>query len=509
MLEQQSYLADHGLEHQILLQSLLVDFGDSREARNVLFNEVYAYQNAVKEILLALNVSINDRLTRNTAIFSQAKSEQLDFEAQINSLQFFVLAAFLLLFLLFFINSKRVEKSFRLHSLQTVPASIAQADSYPQESLKESNPNVSDKEKTVLLELLNFTTRTQLASILGTIQTLKDSPSLSAEQKRFAESSINASRKLKTILDFEIDYLNLRSGDFSINQEKTDLVSVLARLENEFRQKCRAKNLDFFIDIGNLGSRYWMLDARRFKRLIKYYLNDSLENTEKGFIHLFVRSSSNGKLFIEVRDSGSRLKVENTGLGGERCSEMSELSCKDDGTTLIEFVCCQMVKAMGGEVDRKGIANLGNIVSFSLQLTMISEDEFLDTNIKCHPLPKERKFKNILIVEDDLVNQMMVSSFLRRLGYSCFAVDDGSKVLDAMRDSEFDLILMDCHMQGVDGFEAAEKVRIVNNLIPIVALSADISLHNRERCFASGMNDFLEKPIKIETLSNAMDLHLF
>ncbi|CAN8139361.1 hypothetical protein THIOSC15_1480002 [uncultured Thiomicrorhabdus sp.] len=88
MLEQQSYLADHGLEHQILLQSLLVDFGDSREARNVLFNEVYAYQNAVKEILLALNVSINDRLTRNTAIFSQAKSEQLDFEAQIIACNF-------------------------------------------------------------------------------------------------------------------------------------------------------------------------------------------------------------------------------------------------------------------------------------------------------------------------------------------------------------------------------------------------------------------------------------
>jgi CheY-like chemotaxis protein len=119
--------------------------------------------------------------------------------------------------------------------------------------------------------------------------------------------------------------------------------------------------------------------------------------------------------------------------------------------------------------------------------------------------------KSILVVEDNLVNQMVASLCLQKLGYAVQVAEDGFAAVDAFSSKRFDLILMDCHMPRMDGATATKKIREMGGYglkIPILALTADVFQAERDRCMAAGMNDFLSKPIRAELLKSKLEFWL-
>ena len=113
--------------------------------------------------------------------------------------------------------------------------------------------------------------------------------------------------------------------------------------------------------------------------------------------------------------------------------------------------------------------------------------------------------ERILVVEDNLTNRLVVMAQLKKLGYEAFAVEDGAKAVKAMEDGSFDLILMDCEMPVLDGYEATRSIRRSGNTaVPIIALSAHAMSSNRETCLAAGMDYFLSKPLDIQRLGRTL-----
>lgn len=114
----------------------------------------------------------------------------------------------------------------------------------------------------------------------------------------------------------------------------------------------------------------------------------------------------------------------------------------------------------------------------------------------------------LLIVEDNVINQLVAVEMVRRLGYSCDVVASGAEALDALVERTYSAVLMDCYMPVMDGFAATEELRRREGEVhhtPVIAVTAGVMEENRERCFASGMDDYLTKPVRLETLGTVLD----
>lgn len=114
---------------------------------------------------------------------------------------------------------------------------------------------------------------------------------------------------------------------------------------------------------------------------------------------------------------------------------------------------------------------------------------------------------HLLLVEDNQVNQMVATAMLKKLGYTVSIASNGREALNEVLSSEFDLILMDCHMPVMDGFEAASRIREYPqfNAVPIIALTANVMEGDRDRCLSAGMNDYMTKPYDRETLARMLE----
>jgi CheY-like chemotaxis protein len=116
---------------------------------------------------------------------------------------------------------------------------------------------------------------------------------------------------------------------------------------------------------------------------------------------------------------------------------------------------------------------------------------------------------SVLAVDDDPVNQLVVAEMLKALGCDVDVVADGRQALQAVQRKQYDIVFMDCHMPGMDGYEAARRIRAAEDTssrrTPIVALTADSLASDRERCLAAGMDDFLTKPVRSSHLSTMIE----
>jgi CheY-like chemotaxis protein len=122
-----------------------------------------------------------------------------------------------------------------------------------------------------------------------------------------------------------------------------------------------------------------------------------------------------------------------------------------------------------------------------------------------HTAPSRPTAVPVLVVDDSLINRLVTSRMLEHLGYATVTVDSGEAALAALVDTAFSVILTDCYMPEMDGFTLAEKIRVEDARIPILAMTADVLDETRERCLQAGMNDCLTKPVRIEQLQHAIE----
>ena len=339
--------------------------------------------------------------------------------------------------------------------------------------------------------------RTPLNGMIGSLN-LMDQDKLTAEDAEHLDTVRKSSGLLTTIINDILDYSKIEAGRFSLDSHVVDLEELIKEVEQFYRPIATEKGLLLDAKLVNLTQRYVMGDGIRMKQILNNYLNNALKFTSQGNLHLTLEQLPDDAIKFSVEDTGIGINPEDI---SELFTDFSQVNTGANrsfgGTGLGLAISKRLAILMGGEVGVESTFGEGSCFWATLRPEASSREAYEQQN-QTQKLGDVENLEGmsakVLLVEDNKVNQTVARKLLEKQGCKVTIANHGVEALDALQSAAFDLILMDCQMPIMDGFEATRKIRQSGNDIPIIALTANAQLSDRDACLEAGMNDFLSKP---------------
>ena len=365
--------------------------------------------------------------------------------------------------------------------------------------------------KSQFLATMSHEVRTPMNGILGMAQLLA-LPQLQDDKRvQYAQTVLNAGHTLQSLLNDILDLSKVEAGKLMLESVAFAVDTLVGDICSLFVQTANAKGLQ--IDTtwqGPTGSCY-LGDPHRLRQMLSNLVGNAIKFTDRGFVRIVVseieRQSQNVVLLFSVSDSG-------IGITNEQQSRLFMPFSQADSSTTRQFggsglglsIVSRLAQLMGGEVGVDSQPGQGSRFWFRVRVALLAEA------LESHYVPEVSVpdlTGTILIAEDNLVNRMVIMAVLDELdasGLTVTVVEDGQQALDFVTQGGApDFVLMDVQMPVMSGLEATEKIRLWEAdhgkpHLPIVALTANAYEEDRQKCLASGMDDFMAKPIDIKKL---------
>ncbi|HET7525902.1 MAG TPA: ATP-binding protein [Burkholderiaceae bacterium] len=394
-----------------------------------------------------------------------------------------------------------LEKQRRTLQAQTVELEQARAQA--------ESANVA---KSQFLATISHEFRTPLNGILGTTELLLDSP-LTPSQRRFAKTAHLSASALLALVDDVIDLSRIEAGKFTLRSTAFDLRALVDEAMDMMAAIARDKPISLERRLPSQLPARLVGDPVRLRQLLVNLLHNGVKFTERGSVTLAVTLLGHDamgalRLRFEVRDTGPGIAQDYLDSVFEAFTQAdASTTRRHGGSGLGLAIAKDLTELMGGRLGVESRLGEGSLFWFELAL-----QPAVAAPVKATPPPIEMgEFAaHVLLAEDDSVNQMVVEAMLTRLGCVVEVVADGNAALGAAMRRRYDLILMDCHMPQMDGFEATRRIRDDEfergrGHTPIVALTADALAGDRERCLESGMDDYMTKPVSSAMLAACVE----
>jgi len=350
--------------------------------------------------------------------------------------------------------------------------------------------------------------RTPMNGITGMISLLLDTP-LSPQQRDYAETISQSAEALLIIINDILDFSKIEAGKLELERIDFDPRETVEGIRKLFTPRAQLKGLKLECHIESTLSPLLHGDPGRLRQILANLTDNAIKFTDKGEVVIEVRlreeTSSDMVVHFEVRDTG-------IGIAPQAASRLFQSFSQADGSTTRKYggtglglaISKQLVELMGGEIGMESKPGKGSRFWFTARMAKQSESApgtKLPTCKMAGTIPRSLR---VLVAEDNSVNQKVIQHMLQRFGIEPEIAANGLEAVQAASHSRFDLILMDCQMPELDGFEATTKIRRGERSHgthqPIVAMTANAMPGDRERCLASGMDDYLVKPLKPESL---------
>lgn len=348
--------------------------------------------------------------------------------------------------------------------------------------------------------------RTPLNGVIGTLDMLK-MDKLNPEQTELLGLAWDSSQYLLELINNILDFSRLEAGRLEVDASDFALQPLIDGVINMFRQPAAGKKLTLTARIAANVPPVLNGDPARIRQILINLLGNALKFTEHGAVTLTVESSADGRqLRFAVRDSG-------IGIAGDQQSAIfdsftqadSSMTRRYGGSGLGLAICKQIVRLLGGDIGVDSTPGQGSNFWFTTPCVAgLSAPSALPA--------AERQIKQsarILIAEDNLTNQIVATGMLRLLGCTSGIARNGIEAVTQWRDGDWDLILMDCSMPEMDGFQATAAIRSLETgsgrYTPIVAMTANTLPADVESCLMAGMDDHLGKPLTLEMLASRLE----
>ena len=357
--------------------------------------------------------------------------------------------------------------------------------------------------------------RTPMNGVIGMTELLLET-SLNQEQRDCAATVRDSAGALLTVINDILDFSKIEAGKLEIERIDMDLRATVLEVARLLAVQARKKDLEVtaYIDPSLPGTVKG--DAGRLRQVLFNLVNNAVKFTEKGEVSIDMKVTDRDERGMTVR-----CEVRDTGIGiaADRIDGLFKPFTQIDATTTRRFggsglglsIVRQLVSLMGGETGVTSSAGAGSIFWFTTRVETSCPTAGLEASVRdLHPLtrnsvpnddqrsqPVGRKYR-ILLAEDNAVNQKVASRTLEKLGYLVDVVADGRLAVQAWHAGHYDLILMDCQMPELDGYEATREIRVLEagrGRIPIIALTAHAMKGAAEQCTRAGMDAHLTKPI--------------
>lgn len=369
--------------------------------------------------------------------------------------------------------------------------------------------------------------RTPLNAIIGMTEMLLDSE-LADEQREYARTIAASAQALLRIVEDVLDFSRISAGELKLEQSEFVPAEVIKDVVEAYAQAAAAKGIELSAELDrSVPDGPLIGDAERLTQVLINLVDNALKFTARGRVLIRVAEETH-----TAEQSVLHFVVSDTGIGipPEAQRTLFQIFSKGDtsmsrshgGAGVGLPLAAKIVAAMGGTIGVESVPDKGSSFWFtaalrkpgaasvaaskpSRRLSRIAR--VADSASTPGDLPVQSTVR-ILVAEDNPVNQKVMLTMLRKLGYSAEVAVNGLEAITAVTQRPYDIVLMDCQMPELDGYEATRRIRRQGGRfarIPIVGVTAHALSGDREKCLAAGMDEYLSKPIMIQGLAEALN----
>jgi len=354
------------------------------------------------------------------------------------------------------------------------------------------------KAKQQFLSNMSHEIRTPMNAIIGFTKVVLKTD-LTAKQKEYLTAIKMSGDALIVLINDILDLAKVDAGKMTFEQIPFKLASSVSAMVHLFETKMQEKNLQLVKEYDGIIPEVLVGDPVRLHQIILNLVGNAVKFTTKGKITVSVNlvDEDEEKVTIQfsVADTGIGIKEDKMDTIFDNFQQASSGTSRlYGGTGLGLAIVKQLVEQQGGSINVQSKIDEGSVFSFVLSFEKTKAEAKLEIAIE----EEDPEVKNIkvLVVEDIALNQLLMKTLLDDFGFDRDIASNGKIAIEKMQTKAYDIILMDLQMPEMNGFEATDYIRnIMHSNIPIIALTADVTTVDLEKCNAVGMNDYIAKPV--------------
>jgi CheY-like chemotaxis protein/HPt (histidine-containing phosphotransfer) domain-containing protein len=349
--------------------------------------------------------------------------------------------------------------------------------------------------------------------VIGMIQLLLETD-LTEEQRRFAGIAQSSGHVLLSLIDHILDISKIEAGGVILEHRSFNPRRVVDEVVELLSAEASGKGLKLEARVSAKVPEFLRGDALRLRQVLTNLSANAVKFTRHGEVVVDVeqigREGDKASLRFEIADTG-------IGIAAATIPTLFSPFVQADASTTRQFggtglglaISRQLVEKMGGKIGVESQEGQGSTFWFTMQFD-VTAPRGQGAEMRCEerfraPKRADASRPRILVAEDSRTNQLVAAEQLKKLGYEADVVANGREAVEAIKGGDYGLVLMDCQMPEMDGYEATRQIRqSVQGQIPIVALTASAMAPDKERCLSEGMNDYLAKPVELGSLAKML-----